>query len=109
MAIQFDRAELRDLLIDCARRQRTITYGEVAARNRVAWSQGASVALVSALNDIDRVNRLAGEPRLMALVVSKSSGMPGPGFFKTVGIPPTAARHFFEEERRRAFAHFSGR
>ena len=93
--IVFDQTLLRDCLVQAARGGSMLTYGEVARRFGIPWSQGASAALVSALKRIEEENRRRHEPLLMALVVSKTSGMPGRGFFVAIGIGPLA-----DSERR---------
>ena len=82
----FDQTLLTTCLVQAARAGRTLTYGEVAGRFGIPWSQGTSSALTSALKRIGEANRLRGEPQLMALVVSKKSGTPGQGFFQTTGL-----------------------
>ena len=84
--ILFDQALLRHCLVQAARAGRTLTYGDVACRFDIPWSQGASAALASALKRIGDDNQRRGEPQLMALVVSKKSGTPGRGFFQATGL-----------------------
>ena len=84
--IVFDQTLLTNCLVQAARAGRTLTYGDVACRFGIPWSQGASAALAAALTRIGEKNRRRGEPPLMALVVSKKSGTPGQGFFQATGI-----------------------
>ncbi len=84
--IVFDQTLLTHCLVQAARAGRTLTYGDVACRFGIPWSQGASAALASALKRIGDENQRRGEPQLMALVVSKKSGTPGRGFFQATGI-----------------------
>ena len=84
--IVFDQTLLTHCLVQAARAGRTLTYGDVACRFGIPWSQGASAALASALKRIGDDNQRRGEPQLMALVVSKKSGTPGRGFFQATGI-----------------------
>ncbi|MFT3810360.1 MAG: DUF429 domain-containing protein [Micropepsaceae bacterium] len=79
--VVFEPKALRNLLIQCARNSRTITYGEVARHFGFKWSQGAGSALNPVLNGLGDENMRRNEPLLMVLVVGKSSGLPGPGFF----------------------------
>ena len=83
--IVFDETLLKRCLVKAARAGRMLTYGEVARRFNIPWSQGASTALAGTLKRIGEENRRRGEPQLMALVVSKENRMPGPGFFKAIG------------------------
>ena len=101
--VVFDQTLLRCCLVQVARAGRTMTYGDVARRFGIPWSQGASAALVSALKGIEEENRRRREPLLMTLVVSKKSGMPGRGFFLAIGIGPIAEseRHARHQEHLR--------
>ena len=106
--IVFDPTLLRYCLVQAARAGGMLTYGEVARRFGIRWSQGASAALVSALERIAEENRRQHEPLLMSLVVSKASGMPGRGFFLTTGSGSLAesdrrARHQEHLRQVRAF------
>ena len=105
--IVFDRTLLRACLVQVARAGGMLTYGEVAHRFGIPWSQGASAALVSALERIEEENRRRREPLLMSLVVSRESGMPGRGFFLATGTGSLAesdrrARH--QEHLRQVWA-----
>ena len=99
--IVFDQALLTHCLVEAARAGRTLTYGDVACRFGILWSQGASAALASALKRIGDENQRRGEPSLMALVVSKKSGTPGRGFFQATGIGSSTA----SEQRARHREH----
>lgn len=76
--------ELRALLIPLAIAGQTISYGEVARRVGQPWSRAFSSTLTRALKEVDRANKLAGEPSLMSLVVNRETGLPGIGFFVTM-------------------------
>lgn len=104
--VSFDCDALRLLLVQTARERRKMTYGEVGQHfGYPSWTQGHTVALVSAMNKLAADNRRTGEPLLMALVVSKSTGLPGPGFYEsTPGAGTTVERHEREVERVWRFA-----
>ena len=87
--IVFDEKSLRTRLVTAARAGDTLTYGEVARQFGVRWSQGASTALTATLKLICKENLRRREPQLMALVVNRSSRMPGLGYFQTLGIGRT--------------------
>ena len=80
--VVFDAAELRGLLIGTARCGGLLTYGEVV-RSLLgeSWSAQAGTALFKALDSVGAENQRRGEPLLPALVVSRKTGVPGPGFF----------------------------
>lgn len=79
-----DLQRLRDLLI--ARKGVPITYGEVAHAFGKPWTQGFGTTLAGALAALGRDNRRRNEPQLMALVVNKAKGQPGPGFYTELGL-----------------------
>ena len=68
---------LREVLVDVARRQATITYGELATALDHAYLQQGLGPVLDVLA-VDCTRR--GEPRLDALVVSRGSGEVGHGF-----------------------------
>ena len=76
--------ELRALLIPLAVAGQTISYGEVAKRVGQPWSRAFSSTLMRALKEVDRINKSAGEPSLMSLVVNRETGLPGGGFFDQI-------------------------
>lgn len=100
--IEFPLDQLRAVLIEAAKSKRTLTYGEVEAKFGYAHSQGATAALTSALNRLAIQNRVRSEPLLMALVVSKSAGMPGVGFWREAGLAT-----FSESDRATHFQNYS--
>jgi len=68
---------LREVLADVAGRQATITYGELATALDHAYLQQGLGPVLDVLA-VDCARR--GEPRLDALVVTRSRGEVGPGF-----------------------------
>lgn len=80
--VGFDAAELRGLLIGTARLGGLLTYGEVVRLLGEPWSPKARTALFDALDCVGEENRRRKEPLLAALVVTKATGLPGPGFFR---------------------------
>lgn len=81
-----DLQRLRSLLIRKAQRAELITYGEVAKEFGVRWSPKFGNALFNQLTALGFENTKLNEPPLMALVVNESTGMPGHGFFKEIGL-----------------------
>lgn len=79
---QAAKAEMRAILIDCARHKETITYGELSARLHTLHLHPYSYAMTGMLDEIGADNRAQGQAPLPTLVVRKSDGRPGPGFFR---------------------------
>jgi len=102
---RIDPATLHRQLIECARQRRTVTYGEVAALNGHRWSQGLGTSLAGALESISKTNSHRREPQLMCLVVNKRTGLPGHGFYLTMGDGQDGreSTELFERERDRCF------
>jgi hypothetical protein len=81
------RAEMRQIMVETARRGQLITYSELCATLKTAYLHFRSPALVRLLIEIGSEEVKAGRPVLPAVVVSKQSGMPGAGYFKISGEP----------------------
>ena len=86
-----DRIALRAFLIECARSDIVVEYGQVATRFGQPWSRGFSSSLTSALDALGVENTRAGEPLLMCLVVNKTTRQPGQKYFATIGHGSTDA------------------
>ncbi len=96
-----DDQALRSFLVSAARSGQTVTYGEVAAYFGHPWTQGFGASLNSALDKLGELNKAAGEPLLMALVVNASEGLPGIGYHRsarTDHLPRAAQRERHREE-----------
>ena len=78
MNLTADQRKVRRRLIECARQERTVTYGEVAGW--VDMSPESVGRMV--LDPINEAEISAGRPMLSALVVNRSHGRPGSGFFR---------------------------
>ncbi len=76
------KAEMREVLVEMARRGQIVTYSELCALLKTAYIHYHSPMLVKLLTEIGTTEAAAGRPMLPALVVAKGSRMPGPGFFK---------------------------
>lgn len=81
------RTEMRQIMVETARRGQLITYSELCATLKTAYLHFRSPALVKLLVEIGMEEVKAGRPVLPAVVVSKQSGMPGAGYFKIGGEP----------------------
>ena len=104
---------LRDALIRRACARRTITYSELAQRVGLPLNPYILARRLPALlNEISAAEDEEDWPLLGALVVRKTDGRPGAGFFRLarrLGRLPAdadraAERAFFEKERQRVHA-----
>lgn len=78
------KEEMRDILIGCARERRTITYGELSAAIQTIQIPPNSYGMSGMLTEISKEDVVAGRKGVLAtLVVRKSDGRPGPGYFKS--------------------------
>lgn len=75
-------AEVRALLIAQARQGATITYGDLSARLTTVSLPPYSYGLSRLLIDLIKQDEAAGRAPLATLVVRKSDGRPGAGYFK---------------------------
>lgn len=76
------KEEMRGLMIDTARARSTITYSELAAQMQTARVHYHSFLMAKLLDEIGGEEIQAGRGVLPAVVVRKSSGMPGGGYFR---------------------------
>lgn len=80
------KAEMRAIMIDCARKRETIAYSDVSLRLTTAYLHPHSFVFTRMLTEICREEREAGRGMLCALVVRKATGIPGPGYFTDIGL-----------------------
>ena len=76
--------EMRDVMIEQAKLRQTITYGDLALRLSV-YLAPRSFVFSQLLREIGREEDAAGRGSLPAVVVRKSTGIPGGGYFRGVG------------------------
>lgn len=76
------REEMRQMMIETARRGQLITYSELCASLKTAYLHYHSPQIVKLLDEIGMAERDAGRPILPAVVVGKQSGIPGAGYFR---------------------------
>ena len=84
------RDEMRQLMIETARRGQLITYSELCAELKTAYLHYHSPQIVKLLDEIGAIEHEAGRPILPAVVVGKQSGIPGAGYFRIAGEQPDA-------------------
>ena len=96
-------------LIELAKQQRIVTYGDLALLLPIYVHPG-SYAFTRLLTQVCVEAEAAGEGMLCALVVSKSTGIPGAGFFRGMaerGMDVSAAEAYWHDEVERVFAQWS--
>ena len=85
-------------IIKVAQNEDVITYSEVARRAGINTNWNGWRARIGAILDhINRIEHCEGRPLLSAVVVRKSSNMPGAGFFrltKTLGLQSSGEDNF---------------
>ncbi|MEZ5936538.1 MAG: ribose-phosphate pyrophosphokinase [Alphaproteobacteria bacterium] len=107
---------LEELLIDAARERRTLAYGEILSHFGKRVTPIRVYALCRDLGVVSERNRARHEPELAVLVVRKTDGLPGEGFFHgawkdgTYDGPATGpeARAYIDGLTETVFAHFAG-
>lgn len=75
------KEEMRAIMIEMARARETITYSELALRLQTAYVHYHSFTMARLLNDIGSEEIDAGRGVLPAVVVTKTTGIPGGGYF----------------------------
>jgi hypothetical protein len=103
------REAMHTELVELAKQQRIITYGDLALLLPVLIHPG-SYAFTRLLTQVCIAAEAAGEGMLCALVVSKSTGLPGAGFFRGMaerGDDVSAAEAYWHDELERLFAIWS--
>ncbi len=73
------RQDIRDRLIQAARRSEVVFYRELGI------GRGRAVGVI--LEEISEYEHSSGHPLLSAIVVLKGTGMPSEGFWRDSGIP----------------------
>lgn len=98
---QAAKDEMRAILIERARQRQTITYGELCEAIKTIHFRPDGYGLAGMLREISNEDVAAGRGYLATLVVRKSSGRPGPGYFKGMlarGMDSEALEQFWQEE-----------
>ncbi len=85
MSLTADQEKVRRKLIERAREEKTVTYGEVASWVGIS-SRAVGLGILDPINEMEIREK---KPMLSALVVYRDSGRPGSGFFglaKQLGV-----------------------
>jgi hypothetical protein len=88
------RAEIRNRLIEVAKKGRTINYQELMIEFGLTRGgyPNAENKVGDAVGDISNFENSNGRPRISSIVVHKSDGYPGGGFFGLDDIPEPLKR-----------------
>jgi hypothetical protein len=77
--------EAEAILIEKARQRQTITYGDLVAQIQSCHIETHGYAMGGLLRAVHQLDVAANRPGLATLVVRKSDGLPGPGYFADLG------------------------
>jgi hypothetical protein len=105
------KTEMRQIMVEVAKSGRTISYSDLCAMLKTAYVHYHSPMLTRLLIDIGSAEVHAGRPPLPAVVVSKTSGIPGAGYFKIdseqdeTTLPDPKA--YWEADLQRVFDYWS--
>ncbi len=105
------KAELRLTLVALAKSRRTICYSELARGLQTATLHHRSPFFTPLLIEVCDEAERAGDGSLCALVVRKSDGIPGKGYFTAAalrGADVTDPEAYWREEAERVWAQWSG-
>ena len=105
------KEEARQILIQCAKENRTIAALELVREIRTLSFSPRSRAFSEMLNQIAFAEYAAGRGILTVMVVAKGRGMPGPGFFTfalEISLRFTNKREFCTQERIRVVDYWQG-
>jgi hypothetical protein len=103
------REEMRGLLREVARQGDTVSYSELGRMLREPLHH-RNPLLYELLRDICYEEREAGRPNLCALVVRKSDGLPGKGFFEygaLAGDDASDPYAYWEAQARACWAYYA--
>jgi hypothetical protein len=115
MAGLADPAEIRAHLVAAARAGVSLTYSELLERLGYAFSRPKMRALCAILGAVDEEAEARGEPELAVLVVRKSDGIPGQGWWVAGGARSRGysgpwegpeARRFIDRVQAETFAYW---
>ena len=90
------KREMRNILIDIAKKQGTIFYSELVRKVLIISIEANSYALADMLGQISTAEDAAGRGMLSAVVVRKENNRPGKGFFELARV---LGRDISDEEK----------
>jgi hypothetical protein len=81
------RKEVRDALIEVARKRKTITYGYLMKKFRISRGHPRGSGIAGVIGKISGYENERGAPGFGAIVVRKDTGYPGGGYFCYDDLP----------------------
>jgi hypothetical protein len=75
------KTEMRTILVGLAKQRQTIAYSDLSLQVQTIYISHRSQAMYAMLTEIHREDEAQNRPGLATLVVRKSDGRPGPGYF----------------------------
>ncbi|MBA7631262.1 hypothetical protein ES703_38792 [subsurface metagenome] len=109
------KEKVRELLIETARSEKTITYAEVGKLANLSMvNPHHRTELADTLDEINREERENGGPMLSVVVVQKDSKRPGRGFFVLARdlqrqAPDIDDETFFVGELNRVYEYYKSK
>lgn len=102
--------EMRALMIETAQARATVTYSDLSFQLETVPLHYHSFVFADLLREIGGEEEAAGRPLLPAVVVRKSSGIPGGGFFRLTpveGAPDSTLEDYWRDEVEQVYAYWS--
>ncbi|MBI3116687.1 MAG: hypothetical protein HYZ12_05035 [Thaumarchaeota archaeon] len=81
------RKDVRDELIEVAKKRRTVTYGYLMKKFGLSRGHPRGCGIAGVIGEIGRYERERGAPGFGAIVVRKDTGYPGGGYFCYDDLP----------------------
>ncbi len=81
------REDVRDELIEVAKKRRTVTYGYLMKKFRISRGHPRGFGIAGVIGEIGRHEHERGAPGFGAIVVRKDTGYPGGGYFCYDNLP----------------------
>ena len=104
------KREMRNILIEIAKKQDTISYSELVRKVLIISLEANSYALADMLGEISTAEDAARRGMLSVVVVHKEDNMPGKGFFelaKILGRDVSDKEKFWVNEVKRVYSSWS--
>jgi hypothetical protein len=104
------KREMQEFLAEQARKCKTISYGDLSKMIPSLTLDPRDNAMYGMLDEISRDNAAIGKTSLATLVVQKSSGRPGTGYFRKTfpqHLPPEELEALWQQELQRVCADWS--
>ena len=81
------RKDVRDELVEAARKRKTVTYGYLMKKFGISRGHPSGRGIAGVIGEIGRYEHERGAPGFGAIVVRKDTGYPGGGYFCYDDLP----------------------